>query len=576
MVQRSNGDLTTRWAISFGAARFCASRFYTLSSFAALMVGLLAGAVNAEGYTTKSKEVKAMVDKGVAFLTAAGPGDMGHSAEMGGTILCGYAVFKASNDSTNPMVQAAISEAIALVGALDNERFMAATDKRVYEVCMAGILLASVDVDQFRTQAEAVRDFLVDIVRPYGGWGYIHGPLNRDTGDTSQTQYALLCLWTLDQLDVPVPAEPVEKSLQWLVRTQDIGGGWGYQGKLYASNAGKQDNVSHALTAAGMCAVLMAGDFLGFYRNRLAPEEEDWVPNVFVRVTEDNPRKKKKITLQSGVSEPTIEKGLRWQASNAYSRERTPNWYYYYMYSVERYEAFLEIRRKKQEKSPKWYNDGVAELMSNQAENGAWGVIDHHFQEDSEKVCTALAILFLIRSTQKAIGEVQSASIVGIGSLPQDLSNIDLEGGMVIDKSQKTAADDILGMLEGSGATELNEKVVRLKMKLSENPEVRNSQLSRLERVLQSSQDYEARRIAAVLLGRGDDLDFVPSLIFGLSDPDPVVPVKAEASLRVLSRRLDQVIIPTEETPNDQHRAKAIKYWKEWYLSVRPDFVFVE
>ena len=91
-----------------------------------------------------------------------------------------------------------------------------------------------------------------------------------------------------------------------------------------------------------------------------------------------------------------------------------------------------------------------------------------------------------------------------------------------------------------------------------------------------NAKDYKARQIAAKMLGRGDDLDLVPSLIYALTDPDPRVPFFAEQSLRIISRQLDTYHLPKRDKLTDQDKAKASLQWKRWYLSVRPDYVFVD
>ena len=76
------------------------------------------------------------------------------------------------------------------------------------------------------------------------------------------------------------------------------------------------------------------------------------------------------------------------------------------------------------------------------------------------------------------------------------------------------------------------------------------------------------------MLGRGDDVDYVPSLIYALTDPDSVVPRYAEQSLRLISRQVDVYKIPREGDVSDTHRAEAVQYWKKWFKSVRPEYIF--
>lgn len=135
--------------------------------------------------------------------------------------------------------------------------------------------------------------------------------------------------------------------------------------------------------------------------------------------------------------------------------------------------------------------------------------------------------------------------------------------------------DDALKVLESEDQNEMKATLVPDKIVLPKNPKERKEYLARFARMM-SSKDPNARRFAAKLLGRGDDLEFVPQLIYGLSDPDSVVPRNAEASLRLISRQLDTVFIPKDGKITEPQRISAILQWRKWYLTVRPDYVFID
>lgn len=529
-------------------------------------------------YTTKSKEVTDMVDRAVAYLESVnGEITFRERYADGAQMMAAYAVFKVKSDPTNPVVVGGVNVARRLVTTLDNPRTLEINEKVIYQSGLAGLLLATVDVDFYRGDCEKIVEFLVRSERPYGGFGYMDGNHYADTGDLSQTQYGLLCFWTMDQLGIDVPAESVERCAKWLVRVQDVvRGGWGYQGELGRSGQLiRQKLVSNSMTAAGLCSILLAGDFLNFYGKRNADDGDDDIPKAFVRVVEgDDGKPKKVITMDKNDIEPAIERGVNYERVNTYQRAGKAGWHYYYLYSQERYEAFLEIRAKKQNKSPAWYNKGVKELLENQDSDGAFGVKDQDLC--GPRLCTSLGILFLIRSTQKAIGEISSGVNKGQFGLPDNLVNVGMVNGELVDKSKNSSTDDILRMMEESGASEMDAAVVSKRMKLSDEIDKRQIQLNRLTRVLRNSQKWEARRVAAILLGRGESLDYVPDLIFALSDPDPEVPRNAEASLRILSRQLEQITIPLDGEPTLGDRNRAIAFWKDWYLGLRPDYVFLE
>jgi len=89
------------------------------------------------------------------------------------------------------------------------------------------------------------------------------------------------------------------------------------------------------------------------------------------------------------------------------------------------------------------------------------------------------------------------------------------------------------------------------------------------------SPSYASRRLAAKILGRGDDLDYVPDLIYAISDPDGDVPLIAENSLRILSRQMTTAALPKDKLITQDDRVKAERRWQQWYLSVRPDHRFI-
>ena len=62
-----------------------------------------------------------------------------------------------------------------------------------------------------------------------GAWSYL-GDAEGKHGDTSQTQYVVLALWTAQKQGLIVETEKVAAACNWLLRTQDITGSWGYHG----------------------------------------------------------------------------------------------------------------------------------------------------------------------------------------------------------------------------------------------------------------------------------------------------------------------------------------------------------
>ena len=81
----------------------------------------------------------------------------------------------------------------------------------------------------------------------------------------------------------------------------------------------------------------------------------------------------------------------------------------------------------------------------------------------------------------------------------------------------------------------------------------------------------EVRLLAVRALGRTGNLDYVPSLLYALTDPDRRVVLEARDGLRFISRNFDGFGPPDDFT--EQQRFEAIEAWKKWYLSIRPTAV---
>jgi HEAT repeat protein len=77
-------------------------------------------------------------------------------------------------------------------------------------------------------------------------------------------------------------------------------------------------------------------------------------------------------------------------------------------------------------------------------------------------------------------------------------------------------------------------------------------------------------RIAAVrALGKARNLDYVPTLIDALGDPDLAVVREAHDALRRISRRLSAADLPQQ--PTDAQRRAVVEEWRKWHLAVRPE-----
>lgn len=554
------------WAIDLRSLR---AKLVTVPAFIGVCTILALGGAGrpAVAYSPDDPAVLAMVDKGIAFLEKADYKTV-TGEYAGGSILVGYTVYKVTGDKDHRLVKKGLSDAIQCAG--DTQTRAEGIHKIVYDASIAAIFLCDIDPVLYRPQLMQIRDFLRYAQKPHGGYGYLHTP----TGDTSQTQYAMLAMWALAKNDVPVSDDMIDACMRYMLMTQDPSGGWGYQAKV--STTGQlvaQDGVTKSLATAGICATLIGADLVGVLGKRMAVEDDPDIPKAFVRidlVEKEREKAKGSGSFKLDDIKPSVERSVFWQKNNAYPPLGNKGWYYYYRYSEERYESFLEVMNGKgKDKSPAWYNAGVTELKKLQEADGAWGRAHNDFCPP--EVCTAFSILYLIRSTQKTIAKLNEGFTIGGYGLPKNAASIKRVGDKIV--SEETASvEGLLEMMEKTGTDNVEVGLLPENLTLSKNPADRKAQVTRLSRLLRS-QDYKSRQIAAKLLGRCEDINQVPELIYALTDPDPFVPMIAEESLRLLTRKLTVRHLDAEPKPEQQQ--EATQYWRQWYVSMRPDYVFL-
>ncbi len=521
-------------------------------------------------YTPDDPQVVAMVERGMAFLEKSPKRAANLVNEYeGGHILVGYAAYKVTGDKDHPLVKEGLK--LALQRAEDCQTRPKAIHYIVYDASMAAIFLADMDAVQYRTQLLKIRDFLKLAQKSHGGFGYLESP----SGDTSQTQYAMLALWAMHKSEVDVPQSLVEPTLRYLMMTQDPTGGWGYQAIMPSGGQlVKQESVSKSLSTAGICGTLIGADILGMLGRRTPVEDDPDIPKAFTRVDlvqKDREKAKERSgSIKQDELQFTVSKAGDWLRVNPYAPVGK-GWLYYFRYSEERYESFLEVMNGKgKDKSPAWYDAGVNELKRLQDTQGAWGTLNSDFCPP--EVCTAFAILYLIRSTQKTIAKMNEGMLAGGYGLPSNAGSVKRVGNRIV--SDETASvDGLLEMMEKNNTDNVEVGLLPENLALSKDPNVRKAQVARLARLL-STKDWKSRRIAAKLLGRSEDINQVPELIYALTDADPEVPVLAEESLRLLTRRLTVQLVDVDSTPEQKRTAAA--QWRAWYISMRPDYVFVD
>lgn len=511
-------------------------------------------------YSPEHPEVKAMVDQAVAYLNA------NPVVDHGGQALVALALVKAGQDESNPVVQQGVEAARALsegkgVGSNGN-----------YHLAMGTLLLTALDGSKYRAEIEKLVQQFLSRQKEHGGWGY----MARTTGDTSMTQYAVLSLWEAAEAGIETPVEVWERVLDWLLRTQDPTGAYGYQGTVAEGESGtyklvNQVEVRHSMVAAGVGSLYICQDHLRLPGANLA--EADTSPTGF---------QKKKETGSSGRG-PALSKNVNldrlsgaqisgsvWLGKNFQIKGTA--FTYYYMYALERYESFRAAGR---ETGPQaWYDAGVEFLKAEMEPTGGWRASQG---EIAPQYNTSFAILFLVRSTKKSLirtGRFGSGLLTGGRGLPQSDLGVELRGGQVKARALEGPAEQMLRLLDDPTNPQfLNAAAAIEQLQIPRDPSLKEQLQAELRR-LAGGESPEAREAAVTALGRVRDFNNVPVLIFALSDPDARVVAAARRGLEFISRKF-RGFGPEDNAPPGEVAA-AIERWKAWYRELRPDAEFPE
>ncbi len=525
------------------------------------------GTVPTWGLTPNSPEVKALIDTGVDWLDS-------HSShnQLGGKALVAMVFLKAGRPD-HPAIAEAVSACQAFAS---KEKKQIARVKEVYSLGLSIIFLCELDPIVHRSSIQALLEGLYERqalnrgTGQDGGFGY----MNRGTGDTSMTQYAVLAMWTAHRSGIEVPGEHVKEVCEWLLRTQDPTGVWGYQGQAAGLGQRKrQKETSSSMAAAGTGSIYMLSDLLGLKLVVNAPIGNTEIPPALVPVPQDNAKPVKasgKGNLRSEVSQSARD-GDKWLAGKIKSDPWPKGYPFYYYYALERYQSFRELATNSVDDSPEWYEIGVGEIKKQMEERGRWqGGCDR-------TVSTSFAVLFLMRGTKKTIQKSLgsgSGLLVGGRGLPSDVSQVRLQGGKLVNSSIRVPAVELLDLLETAESADLDEYIRNpSSIQIRGTAAEQSAQANRFRRLVRD-EDHRIRRLAVQALAAHRDLDNVPYLIYAVTDPDHNVSSKAREGLRFISRNL--LGVSANLSPKASEKEAIANQWKEWYRVINPDVRFLD
>jgi hypothetical protein len=504
-------------------------------------------------FTPDSPEVKEAVNKGIKFLETEAARD----DRLGAMALRGLALLKHGAAAEHPKIAAAVAQ---IRQAQTNED-PAKSDLDIYSTGLSIVFLVELDPSKYKSEITWLMKYLQWRQKPHGAWGYP----GRETGDTSMTQYGVLSAWEAAQVNMPMPVESVEGVTTWLLRTQDPSGGFGYQGTLAEGAAlVPQSEVRESMTAAGLGSLCICATMLGI--GPKAERRDDNLPPALkeVKSKEDDARRQKIATrIDAGRVREAQSRGIRWMQANY--KIDPGGWTHYYLYALERCMSFLELVERKQNKEPKWYNDGVEFLIRTQTVEGSWssqaGVVPD----------TAFSVLFLLRSTRKSIEKAYSfghGTLIGGRGLPKETDLVEVRAGQIVASPLLGPAEGLLAALDDPKNKDRDAALQLLAELPAPDTELLLAKHGEKIRELVNHKSPEARLAAVIALGKTRDLDHVPLLIYALTDPDAEIVRAAHESLLRIARNPTAVGFPEEL--NDTERHRLIDDWKAWYRAIRP------
>lgn len=236
---------------------------------------------------------------------------------------------------------------------------------------------------------------------------------------------------------------------------------------------------------------------------------------------------------------------------------------FYYLYGLERYKSFQEAMEGIEDRSPKWYNDGYEFLAKTQAADGSWSGYC------GAECDTAFSVLFLLRSTQKSIkAKLGEGMLLSGRGLPSNLARAKLRDGQLIAEQVHKNVDELLSMIDDKNEGTLDELARDPSQLVVEHIDEKSAR--RLQQLVRGGSP-EVRVLSTRAIGRTGNLDYVPTLLYALTDPDTRVVIEARNGLRFISRNFDGLGPPDEFT--EQQRFEAVDNWKKWYKSIRPTAV---
>jgi hypothetical protein len=506
------------------------------------------------GVTPESPEVKKLVENGLKYLDAHG------HEQLGGKCLIGLAFLKAGRRD-HPRVTEAVKACADVVKENPTDQLL-----DTYSNGLAIIFLCELSSKEHAREIEWFLARLKKRQKSHGGWGYV----DIATGDTSQSQYGALSYWEANRRGFSLDGTSVENFANWLLKTQSPEGCWGYQGTVAPTETlVPQDETNCSMLAAGLGSLYICSDLFGMHpqtshevMEENAEKEADPLPSVLRPVDASGRVGEAKQIRPSHTNQAQIARTMyrahAWMQKNYQVDIGAKS--FYYLYGLERYKSFQEAFEGIEDQSPKWYNDGYEFLARKQDPDGSW------FGYCQRECDTAFSILFLLRSTQKSIhARLGEGMLLAGRGLPTNLNRARLRNGQLVADQVRTKVDELLSMIDDGDDAQLDDLARDPSQLVVEKVDEKSAR--RFQQLVRGGEPA-VRLLSVRALGRTGNLDYVPTLLYALTDPDRRVVLEARNELRFVSRNFVGGGPPDDYT--EQQRFDAIEAWKKWYLSIRP------
>jgi hypothetical protein len=327
-----------------------------------LIVLLFAGAPLCAAGPSEA-EVRAAVKRGVVWLKRRQEKDGSFGSQPGETALALLALRHSGVPASDP---ACLRAARQLEGVLP--------DGKCYSAALGTLALLAQSPERHKKEVRRLVDGLVRGQCKNGQWSYkLRRTGRRPEGDNSNTQIAILALYSARVRGVEVPRAPFELLHRHLVASQNSDGGFGYSASAERSYASMTAGCAMSLA---LCTAVVKREPVHAESVRSAVplrRAYAWLAREF---------------------DVKVNRG----AGRARSTKRKPrndrHWRHYWLWSLER---ACGVTRTAKLGAHDWYADGARFLLANQRKDGNWR------DPESDGLATSFALLFLGRKTSRTV-----------------------------------------------------------------------------------------------------------------------------------------------------------------------------